>query len=465
MWVMRFDVKFGTMIYMNYAKWQLCIKMILALLVVFSPPILFAIFRPELANRLSKILYRSLWIIVFIFYPFLAGLTPLLIGLVPVSMTTEMLLIFGLFLLGIEIFTSPNSAFNLNFHQFNWKRISPEWIVLALILTMSLDMTRKLIQINEATGSFLAIWFQTLTHFAILYIFYRINHYYLINVIYKKKGLIYYVFSFIGLMAIFYLPMACVNFYLPALKTMLTMKTAIDWVGPDAPSYFWAMYAGAITSTFILTIPLAIIIQWLRQGNEIVQLQKENIETELSLLKQQINPHFFFNTLNNVYSMSLTNDVKTSEGILRLSDLMRYVIYRGNDKMVTLKEEIDYINDFLALQQMRFAHNVHISFQNDIADETILIPPLLFITFVENAIKHGVEEAEKSGFIKIFLKQLENKIDFICTNSIEENNYPHIAGMGLDNLQRRLNLLFPEQHTMITEKRNDEYFARLTIDL
>lgn len=193
-------------------------------------------------------------------------------------------------------------------------------------------------------------------------------------------------------------------------------------------------------------------------------LEKEKSQTELDLLKQQLNPHFFFNTLNNLYALSLQHSDKTSESILRLAELMRYTIYKGKEPRVKLAQEIGYIEDYIGLQQLRLKKKLDFSFEKEINDETACITPLLLIVFVENAFKHGVEQAEQAAHLRLYLRLNHQKLYFSCENSIEENT-GNEGGIGLINLEKRLTLVYPGRYRLHTQRTPGLYTAELEIEL
>ena len=211
-----------------------------------------------------------------------------------------------------------------------------------------------------------------------------------------------------------------------------------------------------------LSVPLIVAVQWFEQNNQIASLQKEKSETELNLLKQQINPHFFFNILNNLYALSITKDKRTPEVILQLSELMRYVIYKGKEEVVPIAEEIKYIEDYIDLQQIRLHKQLDVQFEKSLSDEQQLIPPLLFIIFVENAFKHGIEPAEAACFLHLSLHSDEKELVFECVNSIEHQlNQP--KGIGLENLKRRLDLHFTNRYELNISETPKQFKAFLKI--
>jgi LytS/YehU family sensor histidine kinase len=222
---------------------------------------------------------------------------------------------------------------------------------------------------------------------------------------------------------------------------------------------FWIPFLGMLAS-----IPFILAVEWFKQRSEIDSLEKEKSATELSLLKQQINPHFFFNTLNNLYALSIKKDEATPEVILQLSELMRYVIYKGKEESVKLEEEVKYIEDYVRLQQIRLHKKLDYQFDKTIDDPTLKVPPLLFILLVENAFKHGVEPAEEDCYLKIKLESNEKSLVFTCENSVEENEEEE-AGIGLQNLKRRLELRFPNRHDLSITERVNSFLVELKLDL
>ncbi|MFK7984104.1 MAG: sensor histidine kinase, partial [Saprospiraceae bacterium] len=139
----------------------------------------------------------------------------------------------------------------------------------------------------------------------------------------------------------------------------------------------------------LFTTPLYLSFDWFKQNTQLANLKSEKLETELSFLKSQINPHFFFNTLNNLYALTLENSKAAPEVILKLSNLMRYTIYDGKETAVFLEQEVTFIENYLELQKIRLHKKSEITFQQNIGNPKLVVPPLLFVIFLENAFKHG----------------------------------------------------------------------------
>lgn len=465
-WVLNVIIDNGPpMIYLHYEKWILFFKTTGVLLLIFSPIILFTHFKNYFKENLGTVVFWLVSGVVLLGWPLVLGSTGISDPIMPVRMLSEVVAMNGLVLGVLSIATEPDGwlVSKMSFSNLS-KVLTPNKLILTILFFLSIHGTMQVKMVNGETTPFLELWIQNLIVLALYYVFFRINHEYLIKNIFKQKGVVYYLFSFLGLMLLFYLPMVAIYYILPGFKSFLSYKLATDWVG-ERPQAFYAIFSATITGLMMLTIPLAILVEWFTQENKIDKLQGEQTETELSLLKQQINPHFFFNTLNNVYAMSLTKDEHTSEGILQLSDLMRYVIYKGQEKAVFLSEEVKYIEDFLELQKLRLHKNLDLQFEKTVEDEEISIPPLLFIILVENAFKHGIEGAEGDSYLHLHLIQDKSKLVFSCKNSLEKGRLVAEPGLGLTNLKRRLELLYPDKHKLEIEEYPDSYRAVLTIDL
>jgi len=303
---------------------------------------------------------------------------------------------------------------------------------------------------------FLAYGFQFSLIYLSLYFFYLLNSRFLIPEILKKRGILLYAIGMAGGIALFF----------PILTQILVSLPLVRDANSLMPSESLVIFSelNAIIPGIVLitSLPLIVAFQWFKQNSEITKLEKQQVESELLLLKQQINPHFFFNTLHNLYSLSLAKSDQTPEVIVQLSELMRYVIYKGKEKEVALSEEVDYIKDYLHLQQIRLHKDFELQFNTSIEDSSFLLPPLLLIILIENAFKHGIEPAEGKCFLTINLNSNAKHLFFHCSNSYESNpnNKP---GIGLENLQRRLSLLFPNRHKFSAKGEQGIFTANLEV--
>jgi two-component system LytT family sensor kinase len=184
------------------------------------------------------------------------------------------------------------------------------------------------------------------------------------------------------------------------------------------------------------------------------ELEKEKLNSELAFLKNQISPHFFFNTLNNIYSLISINAEDSQKAVLKLSKLMRYLLYESEQGNTHLSNEIDFMNNYIDLMKLRMNEKISLTVSFPVKFENINLPPLLFIPFIENAFKHGISYREKS-YIDVSMLTDKDSITFRCANSIvksrEEAETVH-SGIGLENVSKRLNLLFPGKHDLKINK-------------
>lgn len=205
--------------------------------------------------------------------------------------------------------------------------------------------------------------------------------------------------------------------------------------------------------------------QWIGDSNRIIELENSKNSVELEQLKNQINPHFLFNMLNNVNVLTRKDPEKASMVLMGLSDLLRYQLYDSARDSVLLTSDIHFLEDFLKLEKIRRDH-----FQFTISKEGILsgvqVAPLLFITFVENAVKHNNDNA-KTSYVDLFFEVKGNVLFFKCINSKSPENESYVTsgGLGLSNIKRRLNLLYPDSHQLIIDDQKDSYSVALKIEL
>jgi len=206
------------------------------------------------------------------------------------------------------------------------------------------------------------------------------------------------------------------------------------------------------------------IANWVfKQIKALIRLKNEKAKTELMHLKSQVNPHFFFNMLNNLYGLVDKDSKKAQELILKLSDMMRYSIYDGEKDRVLLSEEIAYLENYIELHKMRYHKAIDIQFNIDTNDTDYEIMPLLFIILLENAFKHGVENLRENAYVHINLRTYNNEVTFEIENNFEEVQDNPETGIGLKNLKRRLELVYPKKHTLTISKTDTIYNATLNI--
>lgn len=195
---------------------------------------------------------------------------------------------------------------------------------------------------------------------------------------------------------------------------------------------------------------------------QISLLKSEKLDQELTMLKAQINPHFLFNTLNNIYGMALKKADETPDVILQLSKVMRYNIYEASERYISIDKDVENIKDFLQIQQIRH-HDLVIDFTENMDNPSQSISPLILIQFVENAFKHGVSETLGQSFIRIDIQLNHGVLHYHIENSKEEKPHGNSTKIGLKNIRRQLELLYPK-HILTVESKSDLYIVTLIID-
>lgn len=200
---------------------------------------------------------------------------------------------------------------------------------------------------------------------------------------------------------------------------------------------------------------------------EMAQLKAEKLEAEMKFLKSQINPHFLFNALNNIYTLSVIKSDNTPDNLLKLSGMLRYMLYDCKEDRVPLKKELEYIDNFVDLNKLKDSQGLNIELDLDRSHPNILVAPLIFIPFIENAFKHSSIENLEKGWIKISLEVLDKSLLFTVRNSSTESNYTKdkIGGIGLKNVKRQLELLYPDKHVLTIKQNENEFDVCLKIDL
>lgn len=216
-----------------------------------------------------------------------------------------------------------------------------------------------------------------------------------------------------------------------------------------------------IFSLLIFTTFISLIFSLIRkvqdQAGKEKQLSKEKSDTEIQLLKAQINPHFIFNSMNNIYSLAYSKSDQAPEAILKLSEMLRYVYYDCNRDEVTLGAELEYIRNYMAFQQMKSPHEQNIVLESEGIDLNFRIAPMLFIPFVENSFKYSKIEELQDARVEIKLTTEDNKLCFRITNTHPENGKSPGSGMGIENVRNRLALTYPGASSLEFKDENSSF--------
>lgn len=248
---------------------------------------------------------------------------------------------------------------------------------------------------------------------------------------------------------------------------------ALTIIYPDMNDFgLWIPYkflqaSTILASPLIYFIGISVIWKVAELQKRAKNLENEKLQSELKYLKSQINPHFLFNTLNNIYGLALEKSKKTPELILKLSDFLSFSLYESNQALISLEKEIALMNDFIALEKSRFEDRVQVKVSISENIGQIFIPPLILVPFVENAFKHSLKDETETATITIKLTITENKLKFSIVNS-----RPHTSeksskkqGLGLVNIKKRLAIIYNENYTLDIMEEERKYTIQLNIDL
>jgi two-component system, LytTR family, sensor kinase len=226
-------------------------------------------------------------------------------------------------------------------------------------------------------------------------------------------------------------------------------------------------YASSSLIMVFFSLGLRLLERQSQIGKMQEEMEKAKLNAELALLKNQISPHFFFNTLNNIYSLIGRNNEDSKNAVIKLSRLMRYVLNESGQENKPLSDEIEFMNNYIDLMKLRIGSKTRLNVNFPTRYKDLMIPHLLFVSLIENAFKYGISVQEES-YVNISLECTENKILFKCENGLPESNTRTIfasSGIGLENLKKRLSLLYPEMHELEINRTRNKFEADLIIHL
>lgn len=240
-------------------------------------------------------------------------------------------------------------------------------------------------------------------------------------------------------------------------------------LSPDESFFDWERITKRmtyLTSPMLFALTLAMILNWLEQKDQNNQIIQQNLRANLHLLKQQLQPHFFFNTLNSIYSLTVQKSEQAPDMILKLSELMHYVTDQNGSDWVNLEKEINFIKNYLSLEQIRYQDRVKTEITSTISSpEKVSIPPLVLSPFLENAFKHGVADNTHSSCIRVNLSEDTGRIYYKVVNSMApRRKISTETGSGLANLRSRLRIIYGEQFAMKTEIVGELFVAELYLN-
>ena len=234
-------------------------------------------------------------------------------------------------------------------------------------------------------------------------------------------------------------------------------------------NFSWVSFGSSIAQIYpiaILVILITLFRIWYNEQLNNIKLRHEQRVTELSYLKAQIHPHFLFNTINNIYSTTIHSQEKTPHLLMKLSEVLRYIIYETKSQKIPLVNEIEMIESYIELEKVRYGDRLKLLFNKKGNFSNIEIAPLLFLPLVENSFKHGAAESIGTNWISIDIESTGKRLLFKVENSIEKSNLKRVAqgGVGLENLQRRLNLIYRDNHTLELFNEDNSFLSILTLN-
>jgi hypothetical protein len=347
-------------------------------------------------------------------------------------------------------------------------------VVLHLLAWLLLIILPQLI-INRYWGNNNFIDWRFYINAAIYGIIFYVNFIGLVpNFYFRKNKLLYFILALV-VIALAYFANTFINKMMhdPEREKQIAEvieKLLKDKVIPRPPfrqlHFYYFILISVIVTGF--SVGLKVIEQHSKSEKRQKELEKEKLNSELAFLKNQVSPHFFFNTLNNIYSLIEINSADAQAAVLKLSKLMRYLLYESEHGKTNLASEISFMKHYIDLMKLRLSSKVELQVDLPQALSQLEIPPLLFVPFIENAFKHGISYREKS-FIHISMKVEMDKIKFVCVNSLGQQTKKDIdenhSGIGVENVKKRLDLLFPGRHNLKIEKSDLEFTVLLEIEI
>jgi hypothetical protein len=457
------------------ASWSRCAFLLGQLLVELSPLLLAQLLMSKLQQPV-RALYWLLWLVVMLLYPLLSITLRADNSVLLLDQSCWLIAVGGSALYWLEQLyqqkQSPGSHSSIL--QKLWSLdtavilLLTGWVLfMALLLGSHQDpLANQPIPLQVHVDRLMHYPFEIVGYLlqfgliaSLIYGYYWLNRYLLIRRLLAQHGLLPFVLTSLCLLLLSYPLLASLLLCLPINSYEVTAlasgnHNAFDWYNFKFVLGIW-----------LVSTPLILAFDRQQQEKNLAQIQHRQVQTELLLLQQQINPHFLFNTLNNLYALCLVQSEQAPTLILRLADLLRYVVYQGSQPLVTLQQEINYLQDYLALQQLRVSNKTELKLSLPEHADQYLLPPLLLIMLVENAYKHGVESTAEPSKVNIQLQLQDNRLIFICENTVPTQQSAAPAGIGLENLRRRLQLCYGDHYTLTSKAVASGWFAELSFNL
>jgi len=288
-----------------------------------------------------------------------------------------------------------------------------------------------------------------------------LNNYYLIEWFLFKRKYLSYLSSLSLSVSLMCFPLAIATYkYIPLTPESIQNIWTLDFF---ISNFLMMMF------TVLMTTSIKLFRNWYIKEQSNKELQKLNMESELKFLKSQINPHFLFNNLNNLYALTLKSSDLAPDAVLKLSNILRFGLYESQKQKVPIEDDIQFVKDYIELEKLRLGDRTEIRLEVHGSTFGIMIGPLLFINFIENAFKHGANPSLAKSFIHIdyIVDAQHNLLTFSISNTkpaiLNELDKAKVGGIGLKNVQTRLNILYPNRHEIKIVDENDKYTVTLIL--
>lgn len=317
------------------------------------------------------------------------------------------------------------------------------WMIFLTIQFFQFNAFNPLSESLSHNTKYISFFFSNL----LLILFYYLNYYYAFpKLLFNNKKLIY------GVFVCFYISLFFLLFFIFPDYIIISKKIA------HSPFLFLVIF-------ILIRLLLIFFVSFIFYNQKRkIEEEKNNLRSEIYSLRSQINPHFLFNTLNNIYALSLIKSDVAGESIIRLSSIMRYMIKEQLSDLIPIRNEINYINSYIELEKLRLPNtvNMDIDFEGDFNRNKIV--PLIFLPFVENVFKHGISSEQKS-VVKIKLSISNDEFFLMVQNTKVKTSVKEYSGFGIDNVKKRLNLLYPNKHELEIRDEGTSYIVNLKLNL
>lgn len=335
------------------------------------------------------------------------------------------------------------------------------WTILLLIYTLSMQENYQSMRQSFVRNIILLI--------PQLLAAYSLTHVLIPKFLYRKKYMLFAVLFIIG------------TYIFTALARVLTVHV-VEELFREPPfrkesfyeiaTNFKRLYTDFFYRVYLpvfLFISIKLVIERFEQINRTERLAKEKAQAELNFLKSQIHPHFLFNTLNNLYALTLQRSDQAPDVVLKLSDMLDYMLYQCNAPKVSIAQEIQLLQNYMDLEKLRYADRLVLSFNKEIDDPNTRVSPLILVSLIENAFKHGASGSTLKPEVKADLLVNKDRLSFTVYNTKppqkQEGPSDYKKGIGLNNIKSQLNLIYPGRHTLSVKERKTSYTVNLNIEL